>query len=180
MRVGGQRHAPATLPPVQTRYPLYRVGPQGRCGQVRKISPPPEFDPRTVQPAASRYTDWAIPAHRYWSRRQNTQKTNRSTSQRAAALHWEQQTASYRTRYDPREQSMHGLAVSNGAVKKSKRHITQIHTRLTESTKIFFTWQQWIMGRSKDLHGPFNHLNHRPSLNCSNHGSLFQRLTVYA
>ena len=35
-------------------------GPQGRCGQVRKISPPPGFDPRTVQPVASRYTDYAI------------------------------------------------------------------------------------------------------------------------
>jgi hypothetical protein len=33
------------------------VGPQGRSGQVRKISPPPGFDPRTVQPVASRYTD---------------------------------------------------------------------------------------------------------------------------
>jgi hypothetical protein len=26
-------------------------------GKVRKISPPPGFDPRTVQPVASRYTD---------------------------------------------------------------------------------------------------------------------------
>ena len=34
-------------------------GPQGRSGQVRKISPPPEFDPRTVQPVGSRYTDCA-------------------------------------------------------------------------------------------------------------------------
>ena len=31
--------------------------PQGRSGRVRKISPPPGFDPRTVQPEASRYTD---------------------------------------------------------------------------------------------------------------------------
>jgi hypothetical protein len=38
-------------------------GPQGRSGQVRKISRPPEFDPRTVQPVVSRYTDRAIPAH---------------------------------------------------------------------------------------------------------------------
>ena len=29
----------------------------GRSGEVRKISPPPGFDPRTVQPVASRYTD---------------------------------------------------------------------------------------------------------------------------
>ena len=64
--VGGQRHAPDVLPPVKTRYPLYRRlgGPQGRSGRVREISPPPGFDPRTVQPVASRYTDCAIPAHR--------------------------------------------------------------------------------------------------------------------
>ena len=49
------------LPPGKTRYPLYRRvgGPQGRSGQVRKISPPPGFDARTVQPVASRYTDYA-------------------------------------------------------------------------------------------------------------------------
>ena len=67
MGVGGQRHAPAALPPVMTRYPLYRRlrGPQGRSVRVRKISPPLEFDPRTVQPVASRYTNWAIPAPHY-------------------------------------------------------------------------------------------------------------------
>ena len=50
-----------SLPPGKTRYPLYRrkCWPQGRSGQVRKISPPPGFDPRTVQPVASRYTDYA-------------------------------------------------------------------------------------------------------------------------
>jgi hypothetical protein len=43
------------------RYPLYRRlgGPQGRSGQVRKISPPPGCDPRTVQPVGSLYTDYA-------------------------------------------------------------------------------------------------------------------------
>ena len=40
-------------------------GPQGRSGQVRKILPLPGFDPRTVQPVASQYTDWAIMAHKY-------------------------------------------------------------------------------------------------------------------
>jgi len=46
--------------PGNTRYPLYRRlgGPQGRSGQVRKISPPTRFKPRTVQPVVSRYTDW--------------------------------------------------------------------------------------------------------------------------
>jgi hypothetical protein len=50
-----------SLPPGKTRDPLYRTlgGPQGRSGQVRKISFPPEFDPRTVQSVASRYTDYA-------------------------------------------------------------------------------------------------------------------------
>jgi hypothetical protein len=47
------------LPPRKTRYALYRrlIGPQDRSGQVRKISPPPRFDPRTVQPVASRYSE---------------------------------------------------------------------------------------------------------------------------
>ena len=36
-----------------------RAGLEG-CG---KSCPPPGFDPRTVQPVASRYTDWAIAAH---------------------------------------------------------------------------------------------------------------------
>ena len=59
MGVGGQRHAPAALPQGKTRYPLCRRlgGSQGRSGRVRKISPPPGFDPWTVQPVASRYTD---------------------------------------------------------------------------------------------------------------------------
>jgi hypothetical protein len=54
--VGGQHHAPAALPPEKTRYSLYRRlgGPQGRSGQVRKISTPPGFDLRTVKPVASR------------------------------------------------------------------------------------------------------------------------------
>ena len=64
MGMGGQRHALTTLRPGKTRYPLYRRlgGPQGRSGRVRKISSLPGFDPRTVQPVASSYTDWAIPA----------------------------------------------------------------------------------------------------------------------
>ena len=50
-----------SLPPGKTQYPLYRSlgGPQSRSGQVQKISSLPGFDPRTVQPVASRYTDWA-------------------------------------------------------------------------------------------------------------------------
>jgi hypothetical protein len=65
MGVGGQRHPPAALPPGNTQYPLYRRlgGTQGWSGWVRKISPPQGFDPRTIQPVVSRYTDWAVPAH---------------------------------------------------------------------------------------------------------------------
>ena len=57
--VGGQRHVRAALPPGKTRYPVCRRldAPQGRSGQVWKISPPPGFDPLTVQPVASRCTD---------------------------------------------------------------------------------------------------------------------------
>jgi hypothetical protein len=45
MRVDGQRHSPAALPPGMTRYPLYRMlsGPQGRSGRMRKISPPTDI-----------------------------------------------------------------------------------------------------------------------------------------
>jgi len=59
MEVGGQRHAPAALPPEKTRYPLYRRmgGPQGSSGWVRKILPSQGFDSRTVQPVESGYTD---------------------------------------------------------------------------------------------------------------------------
>jgi len=41
-----------TLPPEKTRYPLYRRlgGPQGRSGQVRKISSLPGFDPGPSSP----------------------------------------------------------------------------------------------------------------------------------
>jgi hypothetical protein len=39
--VGGQRHAPAALPPGNTRYPLYSRlgGPQRRSGRVSEILP---------------------------------------------------------------------------------------------------------------------------------------------
>ena len=51
-----------------TRYPLCRRlgGSHGRSGQMRKISPPLGFDLQTVQFVASRYTDWAVPARKYW------------------------------------------------------------------------------------------------------------------
>jgi hypothetical protein len=42
----------------KTRYPLYRRlgGPQDPSGRVWKISPPPEFDLRTVQPVPSSHS----------------------------------------------------------------------------------------------------------------------------
>jgi hypothetical protein len=62
MVVGGQRHAPAALP--AGRDPVHivqeaRVGPRAvldGCGKCFT----PGFDPRTVQPVASRYTDCCI------------------------------------------------------------------------------------------------------------------------
>jgi len=58
MGVGVQRLASAALALGQNRYPLYsrlggtRTGLDG----CRKYRPPLGFDPRTVQPVASRYT----------------------------------------------------------------------------------------------------------------------------
>jgi hypothetical protein len=62
--VGGQRHAPATLPPGETQYPFYRrfIGAGFRSGRMRKTSPPPKLEARTVEPVASCYADCAIPA----------------------------------------------------------------------------------------------------------------------
>jgi hypothetical protein len=47
------------LPPGKIRYALYKRlgGFQGQSGQVRKISPPPIFDPWTVHSVASHYTN---------------------------------------------------------------------------------------------------------------------------
>ena len=62
MGVGWSRHAPAAK---ETRYALHRRlgGLQGRSGRVRKISSPPEFDPRNVQPVTSRFH--FTPYHNY-------------------------------------------------------------------------------------------------------------------
>jgi hypothetical protein len=63
-------NAPPDLPPVNTRYPLYRRLGGPPKGQGKSCPPPlPGFDPRTVQHVASSYTDWAIPApliNMYW------------------------------------------------------------------------------------------------------------------
>jgi hypothetical protein len=66
MRVGGQRHAPINLSPAKkpgTHCSGGCVGPRASLNGYRKISSPPGFDPRTVQPLACRYIDQAIPAH---------------------------------------------------------------------------------------------------------------------
>jgi hypothetical protein len=61
MGVSGQRHArPRPLYPRKrsgTHCTKDWVGPRAGLEGVRKISPPPGFVPRTVQPVASRYID---------------------------------------------------------------------------------------------------------------------------
>jgi len=49
-----------TLPPVKTRYPLYRRlgGPQGRSGRAENLVPT-GIQSRAVQPVVTGYTDWA-------------------------------------------------------------------------------------------------------------------------
>jgi len=63
--MSGQRHAPAALAP--GKRPVTHclggwVGPRSGLDGCRKSRLPPGFDPRIVQPVASRYTDRAIPA----------------------------------------------------------------------------------------------------------------------
>ena len=64
--VCAQRHAQSIVPPGMRWCPLCRRlrEHQGWFDQARKISSPPAFDPRTVQPVMSRYTDYSIPAHK--------------------------------------------------------------------------------------------------------------------
>jgi len=65
MRVGGQRYASPTLPlgKIPGAHCIGdRVGPRAGLDGCGKSRLPRGFDPRTVQPVASRYTDWAIPA----------------------------------------------------------------------------------------------------------------------
>ena len=68
-RVEGSASRPGrSLPPGKTRYPLYRrlSGPQGRSGLAVNLTPP-GFNPRTVQPVVSRYTDWATRPTSLWN-----------------------------------------------------------------------------------------------------------------
>jgi hypothetical protein len=58
---------PLFTPGKQVGYPLYRRlgGLQGRSGRVcgkENFFPTPGFEPLTVQPVASRYTDYPVPA----------------------------------------------------------------------------------------------------------------------
>ena len=55
----GQRDAPAAPYPRERPGTHFTGGWVGRSGQLRKISPPPGFDPQTVQPVGSCYTDYA-------------------------------------------------------------------------------------------------------------------------
>jgi hypothetical protein len=58
--VGGQRHAPAALPPGKrpgTHFIGGWMGPRADLDGCGKISPVLGFDPRSVQSVASRYTD---------------------------------------------------------------------------------------------------------------------------
>ena len=65
------------LPPRKTRYPLYRRlgGLQGRSGRAENLDLP-GFDPRTVQPVVSRYTDWATWPTKGWRTAIKDQNTN--------------------------------------------------------------------------------------------------------
>jgi hypothetical protein len=64
-RRGWASRSGRSSPPEKTRYSLYMRlgGSQSRYGQMRKISPPPGFDPRTVQPVAQSLYQLSYPTH---------------------------------------------------------------------------------------------------------------------
>ena len=59
MGVGGQRHAPAALPPEKDPVSILQEAgwTPGPVWMGAENLAPPGFDPWTVQPVASRYTD---------------------------------------------------------------------------------------------------------------------------
>jgi hypothetical protein len=65
MGVGGQLHAPATLPPGKTPIPTAQEAgesPGKVCTSAENLTPPPPwFDPQTLQPVVNCYTDYTIP-----------------------------------------------------------------------------------------------------------------------
>jgi len=65
MRGAGQRNSADVLFPGIKKLSLYRMlsGPEGQPAEVRKKSPPQNFEPRTVQPAPFRYSDRSLLAH---------------------------------------------------------------------------------------------------------------------
>ena len=77
--VGGKRYAPADLlqgKRAGSHCTRGCLGPRVGLHGPGKSLPPPGFNPRTVQPVASRYTDWAIP--------------RRKRSQSLLALKWDE------------------------------------------------------------------------------------------
>ena len=73
MGVCGQLHAPASLSPGKRPDTHCREGWVGLRVALdgRGKSLPIRFDPRTVQPVASRYNDCAIPAHLFQAGAEN-------------------------------------------------------------------------------------------------------------
>ena len=60
--VGGQCHSPVALPPGKRPSTQFTGSYRGLSGGARKIWSPQRFDPRTIQPVATRFTDRATPA----------------------------------------------------------------------------------------------------------------------
>jgi hypothetical protein len=69
----GKSHVSTALPLGMNQYPLYRKlgGPDSQYVHVQKNSLPPGFDPQTVQPEESHYTNSAMPAHRKYKSKDN-------------------------------------------------------------------------------------------------------------
>jgi hypothetical protein len=100
--MSSQRRIPTTNP-VKDPVPFVQRlgGLQSLSGRVRKISSlPPEFDPRIVQPVASRYTDWAIPARTVFIVYQYYRRYLWYVSVQAYHLRGEQ-NGGFKTKYQP-------------------------------------------------------------------------------
>ena len=76
--MNGLCHSPAALPLAMTRYLLYSWDTE-EVSSVAENSPLLRFDHQTVQPEASRYTDYAVPAPYVLDNRSKTLYTGRDS-----------------------------------------------------------------------------------------------------
>jgi hypothetical protein len=135
-----------SLPPGKTRYPLYRRlgGLQGRSGQVRKISHPLGFHPRTVQPVASRYTDYATrPTHSQYKTHIKHMLTKQNIKQRNEDITQKQMKWCLSMHIPFHHDTVHPFSHRTAESGKVRCLHNKTLTHRTTKTNDQYCWMEW-------------------------------------